>query len=116
MAHLSDEELDTELDADALLELVNEGDDDVSFSGDFDELDGLDEMSLKVAVGEADRITSYNVCYTKLLRSCISESESSSSAIRSSRLAESSDSSLSAVITSYSIHYTKLYDALRYAG
>ena len=41
------------------------------------------------------RITSYNVCYTKLLRSVPMWS-------RTSRK--------SAVITSYSIHYTKLYD------
>ena len=55
------------------------------------------------------RITSYNVCYTKLLRaprvprprSCSTRSWSSSS--RRGR-------PTSSVITSYSIHYTKLYE------
>ena len=47
----------------------------------------------------ATRITSYNVCYTKLLRWCSPSSPASSPACSSS------------VITSYSIHYTKLYDA-----
>ena len=50
-----------------------------------------------------DRITSYNVCYTKLLRN-------SDSDLCLYDLVESRDIP-SPVITSYSIHYTKLYDA-----
>ena len=50
----------------------------------------------------AIRITSYNVCYTKLLR--IEE--------RAVDRATRSDGQVPHVITSYSIHYTKLYDPL----
>ena len=48
------------------------------------------------------RITSYNVCYTKLLRA---------SAIGTLARKISSTPRARSVITSYSIHYTKLYDA-----
>ena len=53
--------------------------------------------------GEINRITSYNVCYTKLLRN---RPFSSKDVSRPSP--PGSVSTL--VITSYSIHYTKLYD------
>ena len=45
------------------------------------------------------RITSYNVCYTKLLRS---------------QLTGMAPKVAMLVITSYSIHYTKLYDIAMY--
>ena len=43
------------------------------------------------------RITSYNVCYTKLLRV--------------GKVTPKGETQLTPVITSYSIHYTKLYDS-----
>ena len=54
----------------------------------------------------APRITSYNVCYTKLLRL----KKTSSASMLPSELAELT------VITSYSIHYTKLYEAIAEAN
>ena len=48
-----------------------------------------------------DRITSYNVCYTKLLRE------------KTLRAKIDMTHPNLVVITSYSIHYTKLYDARR---
>ena len=46
----------------------------------------------------AIRITSYNVCYTKLLRTALH------------LLLSPVGAAIPCVITSYSIHYTKLYD------
>ena len=51
------------------------------------------------------RITSYNVCYTKLLR------DSSHRRVGGRR-----QEATHAVITSYSIHYTKLYEGARRHG
>ena len=69
------------------------------------------------------RITSYNVCYTKLLRVVygvgLSVRDDIRSTITTTSLLTTSDkayskvdlnSSTASVITSYSIHYTKLYD------
>ena len=60
------------------------------------EFDFVEDYSSQITVGLLfrTRITSYNVCYTKLLRAC-------ASAPRGRR---------HPVITSYSIHYTKLYE------
>ena len=56
------------------------------------------------------RITSYNVCYTKLLRKMRLVADM----VRGMEVNRALDvlkfSSKEAVITSYSIHYTKLYD------
>ena len=55
------------------------------------------------------RITSYNVCYTKLLRgtaSCINAPRCRTRRTASAKARVSAQT----VITSYSIHYTKLYD------
>ena len=61
------------------------------------------------------RITSYNVCYTKLLRSFVYMSDAYLfAAPRETRNALSSSYmtvDTRPVITSYSIHYTKLYDS-----
>ena len=55
-----------------------------------------------------DRITSYNVCYTKLLRKFAGyRGLGRSSPLNSGSLLSRMRIS---VITSYSIHYTKLYD------
>ena len=67
------------------------------------------------------RITSYNVCYTKLLRTRkagerpkAAPNTTATFSVSSSSEAKSSSVSITlpdgAVITSYSIHYTKLYD------
>ena len=58
------------------------------------------------------RITSYNVCYTKLLRSSITFFFLLilHLPLINSILMETSESFDEIVITSYSIHYTKLYD------
>ena len=68
---------------------------------------------------EGDRITSYNVCYTKLLRFIIEEGvEDVHSQVEFLLTQELGDlgkkihSGRSRVITSYSIHYTKLYEGL----
>ena len=55
------------------------------------------------------RITSYNVCYTKLLRSLRRSRADRRPNVRAGRLRRGART----VITSYSIHYTKLYDLLR---
>ena len=58
------------------------------------------------------RITSYNVCYTKLLRKRFSGVVYSSIFLLYNSSTSASDiSMLFIVITSYSIHYTKLYDS-----
>ena len=68
------------------------------------------------------RITSYNVCYTKLLRSVyvqVGRQHGNEDRVRSARIVsqiftvESCGRVYHRVITSYSIHYTKLYDRLR---
>ena len=53
------------------------------------------------------RITSYNVCYTKLLRTFLVCTFINN---KSLSVTNGLCSKLTAVITSYSIHYTKLYD------
>ena len=55
-----------------------------------------------------DRITSYNVCYTKLLRAAKQRDISVSEFFAKNRHLLGFDNP--SVITSYSIHYTKLYD------
>ena len=83
---------------------------------------------LSAVIPAEHRITSYNVCYTKLLRAILlrsgelvavlEESASATVTITSARpfdileerfLAEGMKERFN-VITSYSIHYTKLYD------
>ena len=78
----------------------------------------------ELAAYKGNRITSYNVCYTKLLRiwrAAVAApfewpettNTSGFSAFTLVRVAEMSLKSrgiLSSVITSYSIHYTKLYE------
>ena len=54
-----------------------------------------------------DRITSYNVCYTKLLRQ---PSEPGGPAGTYIDMMRYDVSTMVGVITSYSIHYTKLYE------
>ena len=67
------------------------------------------------------RITSYNVCYTKLLRDSKKTKEfkqierktwqlKNGASAALDRLAENELESGHIVITSYSIHYTKLYE------
>ena len=61
------------------------------------------------------RITSYNVCYTKLLRTCTRVEESEGSWYYTFEYEPLQADYVtvekgSVVITSYSIHYTKLYD------
>ena len=64
------------------------------------------------------RITSYNVCYTKLLRASIRGTELKKEEvvalqqfITDAQLAENKKfKGVQIVITSYSIHYTKLYE------
>ena len=68
----------------------------------------------------APRITSYNVCYTKLLREASEWEEQISEEVKEDRwhrfMQVQQEISLEkmqakvGVITSYSIHYTKLYD------
>ena len=67
--------------------------------------DGLDPMRLRVG----RRITSYNVCYTKLLRVVTNKPENLTNPLLD-RLGLAGRSACT-VITSYSIHYTKLYDS-----
>ena len=62
----------------------------------------LDGRVERQEVGLPGRITSYNVCYTKLLRAVLQLDQ----VIQQN----ASASEETAVITSYSIHYTKLYD------
>ena len=67
------------------------------------------------AVAQHRRITSYNVCYTKLLRiaqECGFQSPSRFS-LRFRQRFGMSPKALR-VITSYSIHYTKLYETVRW--
>ena len=64
-----------------------------------------------VRIEQASRITSYNVCYTKLLRvspRCISSVPSNCASHR--------ETATETVITSYSIHYTKLYESVGNRG
>ena len=61
------------------------------------------------------RITSYNVCYTKLLRSMSTVVSLSGGALVANLISVIlliSETLRQTVITSYSIHYTKLYDAI----
>ena len=64
--------------------------------------------ALVVFCGVDTRITSYNVCYTKLLRSALA----ARTGFRQNRLdfIQHLANINATVITSYSIHYTKLYD------
>ena len=63
------------------------------------------------------RITSYNVCYTKLLRhagvACADDRDRRRACQVASHVRQAIQNFLSgvSVITSYSIHYTKLYEA-----
>ena len=52
------------------------------------------------------RITSYNVCYTKLLRAIIMIGAYKANAL----FIKKAKKMINLVITSYSIHYTKLYE------
>ena len=91
--------------------------------GQLDESESLDEgwIGFKIGIrGEFDdyrRITSYNVCYTKLLRKDESGNTIPSQRLASGELAfvevKKRSTIEAAVITSYSIHYTKLYDQER---
>ena len=54
---------------------------------------------IRFSIFPSNRITSYNVCYTKLLRRVIAK------VVPARHLLRNLD-----VITSYSIHYTKLYE------
>ena len=58
------------------------------------------------------RITSYNVCYTKLLRASVTIM--SKFGIETEQVATYKNSfhGVAGVITSYSIHYTKLYECI----
>ena len=57
------------------------------------------------------RITSYNVCYTKLLRSLVAILDADKEGFLRSESAIMQVAGRTArVITSYSIHYTKLYE------
>ena len=73
--------------------------------------------------GRNHRITSYNVCYTKLLRSSIALKRLTIAppfartpapidivTVKTAGIATGIAEIVSTVITSYSIHYTKLYD------
>ena len=62
------------------------------------------------AVAAMFRITSYNVCYTKLLRCPVVAHKLGGAGTRA-LLKHGVRADLGIVITSYSIHYTKLYDA-----
>ena len=76
----------------------------VQTAGPTQVVEGLGEI---VLVLEYLRITSYNVCYTKLLRDVL---------LRVSTMASDMETSAEVnaiVITSYSIHYTKLYEDIR---
>ena len=68
--------------------------------GEFGILPGHTPLLTTLKVGELTRITSYNVCYTKLLRSGGGEHHVDGGALLKDF-----------VITSYSIHYTKLYES-----
>ena len=69
---------------------------------------------LRLMIGEQYRITSYNVCYTKLLRIIIKHIQKpevlhyDTACFIQRKLIYSHQ--LLSVITSYSIHYTKLYE------
>ena len=62
---------------------------------DVNKILSIDEVAVVAALGQG-RITSYNVCYTKLLRHSSWKSVTTWARC---------------VITSYSIHYTKLYES-----
>ena len=90
---------------------------------------------LRVAAAGTNRITSYNVCYTKLVR-ILAKIEKDSALEEIEGIIEAADGIMVArgdlgvelpfeevplvqkrlVITSYSIHYTKLYDVLAVEG
>ena len=61
-------------------------------------------------VNRGRRITSYNVCYTKLLRLELADDLGFPLLVRPSYVL--GGQKMKIVITSYSIHYTKLYDHL----
>ena len=81
-----------------------------------------DEQRREITVLAYTRITSYNVCYTKLLRRArrffaaqagVQEPLAGEAMIHLAPATleeELADGDASSVITSYSIHYTKLYD------
>ena len=69
----------------------------------------LDKLKLRRKVGI--RITSYNVCYTKLLRfRRVRGRRRSARAVPGRRRGRRGSHAPRRVITSYSIHYTKLYE------
>ena len=87
-------------------------------------LNGDDDLLINIK-NEINRITSYNVCYTKLLRHVDApldmrmsqEGLSAKEVINtysyeqlSKIIFEFGEEKFARVITSYSIHYTKLYD------
>ena len=76
---------------------------------------GVDFVAVSFPKSAADmyRITSYNVCYTKLLRYLIAISTGFVLAGPVGEFAVVGRAGGN-VITSYSIHYTKLYDPLIY--
>ena len=82
-----------------------EGIEDISISGWYYKLDDfkIDQI----------RITSYNVCYTKLLRKGIGRAVAEKFAQNGADIAFTYNSNKESVITSYSIHYTKLYELYR---
>ena len=74
-------------------------------------------LSAEAFVEEINRITSYNVCYTKLLRNTFIEKNSEKKLLVTfyginieDRLRYLITTKYPNVITSYSIHYTKLYE------
>ena len=73
-----------------------------------------DDQILKLILEHfQNRITSYNVCYTKLLRDLYLESPSKAILALNEAIYEALNNKailIEDVITSYSIHYTKLYE------
>ena len=65
-------------------------------------------------VGQNGRITSYNVCYTKLLRIVQVLGTKGCGQIKVFVILGHAHKIAKAVITSYSIHYTKLYESKVY--
>ena len=82
----------------------------------------LGRLSFLARISPDCRITSYNVCYTKLLRKGKGYEPAEKDPIgyhgvpkfnpEEDCLPKAANATPTFVITSYSIHYTKLYDAL----